>query len=422
MARASGRHVWVLAHRYVGLFLAAFLILEGVTGSLLAYRGPIEAWLAPGTLAPPHPGMAPMSLAALAKQAERLEPRARVGFFSVDGRETTFSMLPRDNPATGRPYALKFDHIILDPWTGRELARRKDGDLSQGAMNIMPFVYNLHQNLAAGPRGTVLLGVVAVLWTIDCFVAAYLTLPASLRRFWPRWGTAWSIKWPANVFRVNFDLHRAGGLWLWLALIVFAWSSVMFTLPDQVYAPVTRTLFDYRSDGDTFDQMNRRPMLSAPRLNWTQAQALGAKFMADASEMHHFRIMRPYGMAYIPGWNVYTYAVVGEGNLQAHDWSTSLWVDGDSGRLVELDIPQTRRTGNTIDAWLRALHFGDLGDNPFYRALVFLIGIATTVLSVTGTYIWWMKRQARSGLGQNGRSTKRPSAPARQANSASTDN
>ena len=30
----------------------------------------------------------------------------------------------------------------------------------------------------------------------------------------------------AASYRVNFDLHRAGGLWLWPLLFVFAWSSV----------------------------------------------------------------------------------------------------------------------------------------------------------------------------------------------------
>jgi uncharacterized iron-regulated membrane protein len=393
MRPAAARRFWVLTHRYVGLLLAGFLILEGLTGSVLAYKVAIGEWLAPQTFAPPHPGMTPMGLGALAAHLEAIEPKARVGFFSIDGRQAGFSMLPRTDPATGKPYALDFDHIVLDPWTGRELARHRFGDLSQGALNIVPFIYNLHQNLAVGPWGMILLGVVAVLWTIDCFVAAHLTLPASWRDFLSRWRVAWLIKQPTSPFRLNFDLHRAGGLWLWPALFVFAWSSVMFTLPDQVYGPVTKALFDYRSDADVFAMMNRRPPRSTPKLDWVHAQAEGERLMSKAAARYRFHIIRPYGMAYIPGWNVYTYAVDSGGNLQAHAWGTSLWLDGDTGALVDLDIAATRRAGNTVDGWMRALHFGDLRDNGPFRAFVCLMGLAVTLLSGTGIYIWVRKRR-----------------------------
>jgi outer membrane receptor protein involved in Fe transport len=47
-----------------------------------------------------------------------------------------------------------------------------------------------------------------------------------------------------STFRVNFDLHRAGGLWTWAMLFVFAWSSVLLNLGTQVYIPVMQQLFE----------------------------------------------------------------------------------------------------------------------------------------------------------------------------------
>ena len=41
----------------------------------------------------------------------------------------------------------------------------------------MPFLYKLHYSLALGEVNSYLFGVVALLWTIDCFVGAYLTFP-----------------------------------------------------------------------------------------------------------------------------------------------------------------------------------------------------------------------------------------------------
>lgn len=384
----------VLVHRYVGLAMAAFLVLEGVTGAVLAFEGPIDRRLAPATFAsPPRPGAAPLSLSALAAGFEQRSPRARVGYFWVDGGRATLAVLPRADPA-GRPYQLGFDRVILDPWTGRELLRQRYGDLSQGPVNFTPFLYELHQNLAVGPWGTILLGVVAVLWTLDCLVAIYLTLPVSWTRFLPRWKAAWVVKWPTSGFRLTFDLHRAKGLWLWAALLVFAWSSVMLTLP-EVYGPINGAFFDYRSDAATFAEMSRRRPEPAPRLGWAQAERLGAQYLGEAAARRGIDVERPYGMAYIPDWGVYTYAVASRANVQASSWGASLWLDGDTGRLVEVDLPVGEPTGNSIDTWLRALHFGDLRGSLAYRAIVCALGLAVVALTITGVLIWLRKRAVR---------------------------
>ncbi len=39
------RHFWVLVHRYAGLVMTAFLILVGLTGSLLAFYSELEQWI-----------------------------------------------------------------------------------------------------------------------------------------------------------------------------------------------------------------------------------------------------------------------------------------------------------------------------------------------------------------------------------------
>jgi len=40
--RPMTRGFWVLAHRYAGLFMAFFLIVAGLTGSILAFDGEIN--------------------------------------------------------------------------------------------------------------------------------------------------------------------------------------------------------------------------------------------------------------------------------------------------------------------------------------------------------------------------------------------
>ena len=46
----------------------------------------------------------------------------------------------------------------------------------------MPFIYSLHFKLALGMTGFWIMGIVALVWTLDCFVGFYLTLPAGMQR------------------------------------------------------------------------------------------------------------------------------------------------------------------------------------------------------------------------------------------------
>src|SRR5688572_27616870 len=45
--RMGMRSLWVGLHRYVGLVLAGFLIVAGLTGSLLAWNDELEAFISP---------------------------------------------------------------------------------------------------------------------------------------------------------------------------------------------------------------------------------------------------------------------------------------------------------------------------------------------------------------------------------------
>ena len=382
--------VWL--HRWIGLLIAGFLILEGLTGSLLAFRRPLERLINPQLFAACR-DRSPLDLATLAERSEAQEPHARIDYFSVDRDQVLVRVSPRVDPATQKPWPIDFDRVFLDPCSGLELGHRREGDIAQGRGNLLSFVYALHMNLAAGAAGYWILGVVALAWSIDCFAGLYLTLPGALHGFVRRWRPAWWVKVHAKPVRVNFDLHRAGGLWLWPVLFVFAWSSVMFNL-NSVYAPVMSAVFDYQDPAGVFQQPWLRENPN-PRLHWQQAQVLGARAMEKVSRERGFRIVRPFGMAYIESFGVYTYAVESDRNVQQNAWSTSVWVDGDTGDIRDVSVPSGEHSGNTVEVWLRALHFADLHDSAIYRIFVALAGVVVTMLSVTGIYLWWKKRRAR---------------------------
>lgn len=61
--------------------------------------------------------------------------------------------------------------LYLNPYTGEELGRRSWGDITQGRVNLMAFIYRLHFALALGTIGSYTLGIIALLWTLDASLA-----------------------------------------------------------------------------------------------------------------------------------------------------------------------------------------------------------------------------------------------------------
>lgn len=290
--RFFNRQLWVLVHRYAGLTMAFFLTVAGLTGSILAFDGELQGWLNPEdnqlVNVQPQPMLDPLTLR---ERALALEPKARIYNAPLNpapGAIYPAFLTPRTDPATGQDYALTEPVILLNPYTGapmpHDTPEAPEPDNPYWPItrkNFIGVIFGLHYTLLLGDLGRWLFGIAAVIWTLDCFVGFYLTLPVRRKKpqtptaaisgepprnattdlglpesalgrahsnnsksFWQRWQVAWKVKWPSSTQRLNFDLHRAGGLWTWPLLFVFAWSSVRLNLDTEVYTPVMNFLFN----------------------------------------------------------------------------------------------------------------------------------------------------------------------------------
>ena len=177
------RRICLFLHRWIGLLLAGFLLVVGLTGSLLAFFPELERAINPEFYPVQSSGQR-LSAGELAERVEARLPEARVNALYLVGNQgaTMAVVSPRKDPQTGQPFSLGFDQIYLDPYTGDELARRMRGVISHGVTNLMQFLYRLHWGLALDKTGIWILGIAALLWTIDCFTSFYLTLPSRARR------------------------------------------------------------------------------------------------------------------------------------------------------------------------------------------------------------------------------------------------
>ncbi|PKD39826.1 peptidase [Methylomonas sp. Kb3] len=394
------RPFWVLVHRYTGLSMTIFLVIVGLTGSLLAFYKELDGAINPHLYVEAH-GRTPLAFDALIDYADKyIEPQANVQSLWMSASAVQFSVSPHQNEQTGQSFELNYDQLILDPYTGSELGRRRWGAISEGMTNLMPFLYKLHFNLALDDVGMWILGITALIWTIDCFVGFYLTLPAkvfvaqvnqtNVSPFWLRWRRAWLIKWRGSSFRIKYDLHRAGGLWVWFALLVFAWSSVFMNLGDTVYQKVMQSVSDYHQPWTEIEDLPE-PLVH-PAIDLHEAYRLANQAMIRAAVEHGFQIEAPVAIWINRAKGIYVYCIRSSLDIQDREGQTRVVIDANSGQQKMLLLPTGQYNGNTITSWLMALHMANVFGLP-YRLFVCVLGLVIVMLSVTGVVIWLKKRR-----------------------------
>lgn len=397
-SRAGGiRYAVLRLHRWLGLAMAVILVIEGLTGSILAFRSSISQWLTPELFGQaPTPQTPRLDLATLAQRAEeRIGPNGRVAyFFDDDVGHVVLRVAPRSNPQPDHESGRELGWIVLDPWSGTELGRLAEGQYAHNfAGKVIPFIDELHVSLALGELGIQILGIVALVWTLDCLWSVYLTLPLSRRRFWGRWALAFRIKTPLRIVRGSFDVHRAGGLWFLPMLLIYAWSSVHLTCPD-IYDRVTGALVEYQTTDQFVSALPHRGP-APPLLDWHAAQQAADDIIASRARQEGFRVLRRSLFAYFPNEHIYSFSVRTDRPLPGfHDFN--IFLDGDRGTLFSVNRPTGSHSGNTVTNWLRALHLAsDPLDTGWYRSLIAVTGVLLAAVSISGVYIWWKRRRSR---------------------------
>lgn len=407
----AARQFWVIAHRWAGLTIALFLMVASVTGALLAFYEELDVIFARSLhiVEPPAPGTQMMEPMALRQHVLDLHPGGVINYlpFHWESGRSVMLHVERIDPETGAlsPWSNDWDELFVDPYSGRVLGHRQWGEISEGLVNLMPFVYRLHYGLALGHYGLIALGVAALVWTLDCFVGFYLTLPLRLQRskgdvwqslsgrWWARWKPSWLVRWRASSYKLTFDLHRAGGLWLWPVLLVFAWSSVSFNLT-SVYEPVMKPFgYERIAVGLSPPAVPRHQ----PRLDFVTAASVGEQLARVEAARHNLTIdsNRERGLYHRPVAGIYSYIFSTSADFRKKGGRSLAIFDSDTGDLIKLVLPQGQSGAFTFTEWITALHMAAVWGLP-WRIAVSLLGITVTVLSVTGVLIWTRKRSARS--------------------------
>lgn len=383
-AATGARAVLVRVHRTLGLFIAAFLILAGVTGSALVFQEELDGWLNPDLWAIERPGPS-LSPQSIADRVAAADGRVTARWIPLSERPAQAADVWVDwrARADGTPIARAYDQMFVDPVGGRVQGTRAFGTGAPGRHTLMPFIHRLHSALLLPGRwGAILLGVVGLAWLVDSLTGFALTLPRgafSLRA----WAMSWRVKRRTSPFHRVFDLHRANGLWLWGLLILMATSSVALTLPHEVVEPLVD-----RVSPLTPEVWEGRPaQLGPPAIDFDEALARGTRAARGAGMS-----AASSGLYYGPEASLYgvrfgreEQAGVGQG------W---VYLDSATGAVLRVEPPTGGTTGDVAMRAQLAIHAGRIGGMAT-RVLAALLGLAIAGLSGTGVLIWWRKRRVR---------------------------
>lgn len=409
------RLVLGILHRWIGLAIAAFIVFSGLTGAVISWDHELDELINPHLLKSETAGerIPPLEIV---KRAQEAEPKAYVSYVNLNpelGHNYEVMFRPRVDPATGKLYSLGFNRVYYDPVTGVEVGRRDWGaPWPITRETIVSFLYRFHYTLHMPSMwgidrwGHWLFGIVAAVWTIDCFIGFYLTLPIRKARkairavsverelskgFWPRWKPAWKIKTSGSAYRINFDIHRAFGLWCWTLLLIVAFTGFSLNLFREAFYPmmsliskVTPTIFVTRAPAPLNSPID--PKLTFPEV-FTLAEAQGRELKLSA----------PLGaLWYVPRWGVYgaSYFQQGDDHGAAGVGPARVVFDGQDGRFLDKALPWQ---GTIADIFVQAqfpLHSGRILGLPG-RILISVIGLVSAALAITGVVIWYRKRRAR---------------------------
>ncbi len=409
------RQTFTLMHRWAGLITAAFLFFSGVTGAIISWDHELDELLNRKLFDIASTGEQ-IPAVDLVKQIETRDPKARVAYMplaSEPGHSISFFVQPKIDPATAKRYDLDYNQIFVDPNTGAELGRRYWGAAWPVTReNFVSFLYKLHYTLhipefwGSDRWGIRLLGIVAIIWTIDCFVGFYLTLPARKtaraaraasvarelgRGFWARWKPAWKIKTSGSAYRINFDIHRAFSLWTWGLLFVIAFTAFSLNLYFEVFSPVMKTVSNYTPTPYEQRVPTGLDNPTVPKLSFAD---IVARAQADG-KARGWTV--PVGaVGYAQNFGIYNarFFHPGDDHGAGGVGPAELYYDSEDGRALGQRLPWV---GTAADIFVQAqfpMHSGRILGLPG-RILISAMGLVVAALSVTGVWIWWRKRRAR---------------------------
>jgi uncharacterized iron-regulated membrane protein len=208
---SSGHRIAALIHLWIGLALAAYLIILSLTGSLIVLRPQFHRWLTQPQI---EVRGARLSEAALDGALHRAYPGSVVESIrpARKAEHPSIVTLSHDGARSER---------LFDPYRGVDL-----GSAYPRILTVVEWLVRLHDNLLAGSTGRFVNGLGGIL---------LMTLAVTGLVVWwsgkSRWRSTISTGRPAMSSVFARRLHVAMGFWISGLILVWAVTAIYFAFP-----------------------------------------------------------------------------------------------------------------------------------------------------------------------------------------------
>jgi len=338
-------------HLAGGLIAGLFLLILGVSGTVLAFSDEIDAFLQP-SIFKVSPQARPLPLNQLAANATAvLNPGDVIAVYVPSARPDRsywFSVIPGHHRLPRQ--------VFVNQYTGKVL-----GDLS-------------------ALRFTVIMKVLHNLTAFSAIVLMFL-VPSGLYLWWPlkRIG----INASSNLRRLSFDLHNSLGFFSSLLLFGFAATGANMAL-ERWTVPMTVAV--------TRSKPMQRSVASQPKIGVQPISAdLACSIAKDA----------------LPGASILWISIPRQPRAvylvkmrfpedRADNGGSFVLIDQYSGNTLDVVSTRSASPAQRVVNLNRALHTGEIGGDTG-RILAALASLTLPLQAITGAWLWWTKRRSRSG-------------------------
>ena len=350
---------WI--HLYGGLALGGLLIVISVSGSALVFEDTLNEWIRPDLHhVTPTGERAPLDAVVGAVREAYPDATPWIANLSTAPTEPVVVRLGPDAPS-----------VFVDPYRATVLgAQRPD----EGVVNT---VVGLHVELLAGRTGGVIVGVSGLLLVLLTATGLVLWWPRRLRQF----GRALRISWRQGRVRFNYDLHRAGGFYTTLFLLLTALTGsafVFYPTTQQLISTVTKTepwppsapTVDEAQGVETPAAVSYREVMAATQQVLPAAEPTYLYFPTSPEAPVTVRLRTP------PEWHP--------------NGRSFVYLNPSTASVLRVDDAREAPWGAQLLQTFYPLHVGAVG-GLFVKWLYVVLGLAPAVLSVTGTIVWYQR-------------------------------
>ena len=342
-------------HRWLGLMVGLFLMIQGLTGAVMAFRDALEPVVVPSLIVPERPARLPVQ--ALLDAFHRAHPDAdltRAEFPDAANQAVIFkSTIKKARWLTA-----------VDPFDGRVV--------HDGTMTAWPleFIFNIHEQLLSGPVGETLIG-------IEGLSLLFLAI-MGIGYWWP------GRKRLKQGFRVKLDgsadlrwrtLHRAVGGGVAVILLMSATTGVLMVWKEQV-----------RGAMNVIAKTESRP---SPKVAKSDGAAMVPidPLIARAKAVYGdtpFRQLR-----FSSGGRVVAVFLDSNRTIRA-DGTNQVYFNRYDGSELAHYIAGTQSGGAEFLDWVYTVHTG-LWGGAVTQAIMLVTGLTLFGMALSGLWLWFTR-------------------------------